>query len=119
MELGGYLTVSTGLDPDVEGTLGFLTTVGVVAARMGLVDVMLDNGSPDHAETSEEEAGGDTLKRREVDLPLAELRVDEAVDNWDEDDEGDGVQVVKNIVGNSIELHGGGLRSQVVVHLVV
>ena len=34
-------------------------------------------------------------------------------------DEGDGVDVVDNVVGDSVELHDGGLRGQVTGHLVV
>lgn len=52
-------------------------------------------------------------------MRLAESRVDKVVDDGDEDDQSDGVQVVKQIVGDTVELHDSRHGSQVVGHLVV
>lgn len=80
---------------------------------------MLDDGGADHGEGGEHEAKGHALDGSEADVGFAEGRVQEVVHDGDEDDEGDGVEVGDDVVGDAVALHGGGLRGEVVVHLVV
>lgn len=81
--------------------------------------VGLDDGGPDHGRRAGVEAPGDLLDRGEADAALAEEGVDEAIADGDEDDEGEGVQVGEDVVGEAVEFHDGGLGGQVVVELVV
>lgn len=106
------------LRPHVDGREG-VARVHVLATCAALVDVVLDDGGADHGERGEDEAEGNALDGRELDVGFAERRVEEVVDDGDEDDEGDGVQVGDEVVGDAVALHGGGLRGEVVVHLVV
>lgn len=79
-----------------------------VVARASAVDEVLDNGGVGHGQGSDPEAKSDTVDGREVDLELAHQRVDEAVQNGDEDDDGDGIEVLHKIVGNTVSLHLAG-----------
>lgn len=77
-------------------------------ARASAVDEVLDNGCVGHGQGSDPEAESDTVDGREVDLELAHQRVDEAVQDGDEDDDGDGIEVLHEIVGNTVSLHLAG-----------
>lgn len=96
-----------------------LARVHLVAALAQLVDVVLRGGGREHCEHGHEEADRDTLERREVDADFAEGRVQKVVDKRNEDDQGQRVQIVDDVVGRAVQLHGGSLRGQVVRHLVV
>ena len=89
--------------------------VGVAAALALLVDVVLDDAGPDHGRRGDKVADGDALERRRVEAHLAQGRVDEQVEQGDHDDEGEGVEVGQDVVGHAADLHGGGLRDEVVV----
>lgn len=80
---------------------------------------MLDDGGPYHGRATDEETGGNLLDGREADAGLAEGGIDEEVVNRDEDEQGEGVKVGKNVVGDTVALHDGGLGDEVVVDLVV
>lgn len=80
---------------------------------------MLDDSGPDHGGAAGEETGGDPLDGGEADSLLAQGGVDEEIADGDEDDQREGIQVGENVVGNAVQRHGGGLRGQVVVDLVV
>ena len=54
-----------------------------------------------------------------METSLADRRVDEEVEDRNEDDESDGVEVVDQIVWNTVELHGRGHGGQIADHLVV
>lgn len=95
------------------------TSVGVFAAGSELVDVVLGHSGDDHAGACDCETSSDTLQRCEVETHAAEAGVDEPVENGDEDDQGEGVEVVDNVVGDTVESHGRGLGCEVVQHLVV
>lgn len=95
------------------------TAVGVFAAGAELVDIVLGDGGDDHAGAGDDETSSDTLQWGEVESHAAETGVDEAVEDGDEDDQGEGVEVVNDIVGHTIEFHGCGLGGEVVQHLVV
>ena len=112
------------LDPDVERrhervAVRVLARRRAVTARVRLVDVVLDDGGPDHRGGAGEEARSDLFERREVDANAAQGGVDEEIEDGDADDEGEGVEVGKNVVGDTVRGHGSRLRSQVVVQLVV
>ena len=113
------LTIRTRLDPNVDGTLALFASVRAVAARVSFVNVVLNNSAPDHGQAPHKKATSNTLQRCEVDLHFSLPGVNEAIEDRNEDDERDGIQVGDDIVGNTIEFHGSGLRCQVVEDLVV
>ena len=84
-----------------------------------LVNELLKDGGVQHGESGDEETGVDTLDGREVDSELPETGVDEVVEDWDEDDDGDGVQVLDQVVGSSVQGHSGGDGTQVTIDLGV
>jgi len=110
--------VGHGLGPDVDRGW-VVAAVHVFAARALGVDVMLDDGSGNHRERCKDETEGDALNGSEADVCLAESGVEEVVNDGNEDDQGDGVEVSDDIVGNTVTGHCSGLRREVVVHLVV
>lgn len=55
--------------------------MGLVVAR-GLVDVVLENGGPDHGEGSENETSSDLLDGGEADSTPAEERVHSGIHDW-------------------------------------
>ena len=59
--------------------------------RIGDVNVMLQNSSIDHSGGNDEKAGSDPFDGCESDFETTEAGVDEAVEDGDEDDDGDGV----------------------------
>ena len=98
---------------DAVGALcGF--TVGVVVAGTGLVDVVLDDGGVYHGEGRDPESGDDTVDRREGDLLLAEERHQDLIDEGQENDDGDGVEVLHQIVGNAVSGHLSALGDEVI-----
>lgn len=119
--------IGTRLGPDVDGDLGALNGLAglvelagevagrVLAAHGALVDVVLDDGGPDHGRGTGEEAGGNLLDGGEFDAGLAEGRVDEEIVDGDEDKEGEGVEVGEDVVGDAVALHDGGLGDEVAV----
>ena len=110
--------VRDGLGPDVDWRW-VVAAVHVLAAWALGVDVVLDNSSGYHGEGREDETECDTLDGSEADVCLAESGVEEVVYNRDEDDEGNGVEVGDEVVGNTVTCHCSGLRGEIVVHLVV
>lgn len=112
------------LGPDVDVGGGTLLTVrvlavGVLATGALLVDVVLHDSGGNHGETRDQETDCHTLDRGEGNAHLAETGVDKVIDDGNHDDNGDGVQVLDDIVGDTVEDHGGGLGGQVTGHLVV
>ena len=110
--------IRTGLGPDGEVN-DLVASAGVLAAGALLVDVVLENGGPDHGATGNNVTGTDALQGSEVDFHLPQARVDELVHDGNEDDEREGVKVGQHIVGDTTQLHGSSLRDQVVVELVI
>ena len=80
---------------------------------------MLDDGGVGHGERADPEAEGDAADWFERDTPFAQERVDDAVDKWDEDDDGDGVEVLHQIVWDAVAGHLARLRDEVVAELAV
>jgi hypothetical protein len=93
--------------------------VGVIVARAGLVDVVLDDGGIDHSERGYPETGDDTVDRREGDLLLAQEWHKHLVDEWQENDNSDGVEVLHQIVGNTVGSHLSTLGDEVIRELAV
>lgn len=93
--------------------------VDMFTAGAHRVDVMLDNARRDHGERGQGESSGDLLNGREVDAHLPEPRVYNEVHDRDDDDDEDGVELGDDVVGCAAEVHGVGLRDEVVCHLVV
>lgn len=92
---------------------------GGLVAGAGAVDEFLDAGRVGHCEGAEEEAPGDARDGLELDADLAQGRVEELVADGDEDDDGDGVDVLHNVVWDAVQLHLPGLRDEIVEHLRV
>ena len=84
-----------------------------------LIYVVLDDARCDHGSGRRDETPCDLLQRGEADSHAFEAWVDEEVTDGDENDKGDGVNVVDEIVGSAVEFHGCGLRDQVIGHLIV
>lgn len=84
------------------------------------VDVVLDDGGEDEGEGGDGEASDDAMQswNRDVEAP-PEVGEDEVFEEWDEDDERDGVDVRDEVVGDAVGVHSRGLGNKVVVHLVV
>ena len=104
------------MNPDVEVDegLGFASR-RVLAADRPLVNEGLGDTGEDHGDRSANESGKDLLNRGKVDTGAAEGRVDKEIEDRDEDDQCEGVQVVEDIVGETVSVEEGSLRSQVVV----
>lgn len=99
---------------EVDEGLGFASR-RVLAADRALVDEGLGDTGEDHGDRSAHESGKDLLDRGKVDTGAAEGRVDKEIEDRDEDDQCEGVQVVEDIVGETVSVEEGSLRSQVVV----
>ena len=126
----GDENISTGLSPDIDvdcwashGTVAAERsgeeTRGVVPAHRFLVDVVLDDGCPDHGQSAGVETCSDFLDGAEVDLHLSQDRVEPEIADWDEDDECEGIEVGEDVIGETVQGHNSGLRGKVVVQLVV
>lgn len=96
-----------------EGGFAHVTVAGVFVARASAVDEFLDNGGVGEAERGEEEANANTGNGAELNASLAQDRVDDAVENRGEDENGDGVKVLHEIVGHAVTLHLLGLGDKV------
>ncbi len=106
------------MNPDVDGRRLF-ARVGRRAARAEPVDVGLYHGGADHGKGAHEEPERDTFEGSETNAGLAQGRVQQVVEDGDEDDQREGVEVGEDVVRDTVQLHGCGLRGQVVGDLVV
>jgi hypothetical protein len=111
--------VRDGLCPHIDGRNLVVAIVHIFATRTLCVDEVLDDGSSDHGEGSQEESERDAFDGCKLDTSFAESWVQEVVHDGNEDDQGDGVEIRDDVVGDTVALHGPSLRGQVVVHLVV
>lgn len=84
-----------------------------------LIYVVLDDACCDHGSSRRDETPCNLLQRGETDPHAFEAWIDEEVTDGDENDKGDGVNIVDEIVGGAVEFHGCGLRNQVSGHLIV
>lgn len=74
---------------------------------------MLHDCSVGDAHTGDEESYGDPSDRTELDAKFAKEWVDNSVQQRYGDDDGDGVEVLHQVVGNSMTRHLFGLRHKV------
>lgn len=107
--------VAAGLGPDGDVDAQAALRGGVVAALGFLVEVVLQDAGPDHGASGDEVARCDAADGGDVEAELAQGRVDQGVEEGDHDDQGEGVQVGQDVVGDAAETHCGGLGDQVVV----
>jgi hypothetical protein len=84
-----------------------------------LVDVVLQDGSPDHAPCTSEESEADLLDRGEPDASTAQGWVDEEIADWNSDNEGERVKVGDDVIRDAVGGGRAGLGDEVVVQLVV
>lgn len=92
---------------------------GVAVAGAGTVDNVLDDSGVGEADCSEEESDGDAGNGLELDLHFTQDRVDDHVQDGDEDDDRDGVEVLHQIVRHSVALHLTSLGNEVARELGV
>ena len=117
--------VGRGLDGDVNSVaLGFSVDLGGRAQRFavawtGVVDQVLHDSGVHHSKRGDDEAKGDTGDRAEGDLQTAHQGVDAGFENGNENDDGDGVEVLHQIVGNAVAIHLTGLGDEVAGELSV
>lgn len=90
-----------------------------LVARARRVNQLLHTSSVSHGECSKVETPCDSGDGLELDSNLAKTWVEDVVADRDENDDGYGVDVLHNVVGNAMQLHGSGLRNEVVQHLRV
>ena len=86
------------LYPHIQGardtvTIGVFTRACAISAWVGFVEVVLEDGCPDHGCCAGEEARCDLFDGCEADTVTLEEWVDELVADGDEDDECEGVEV--------------------------
>lgn len=92
------------LNPDGNGRTNVVllaTEVGILAARVGFVEVVLEDSGRNHTATGEDEAGGDTFDWGKVEAKLSACWVQNIVHDRDEEDKCEGVKVVDNVVWNT------------------
>lgn len=112
--------VGTGLGGNVDVvTLGNTIDLAGIAervavARTSLVDVVLDDSGVDHGKRGDPETSGDTVDGREVNLVLAEEREEELIHDRQEDDDGNGIKVLHQVVRDTVTSHLSSLGNKVV-----
>lgn len=92
---------------------------GLSVAGRGYIDDMLDDGSVHHGEGRDDETKGDTGDGAEGNVEAAENGVDNHLQEWDEDDDGDGIEVLHEIVGDTMAIHLFSLGDKVTRELAV
>ena len=70
------------------------------------VDQILHKGCICHGECTEEEAPRNASNRSERNTNLTETRVEKAIEDRDQKNDGKSANVLHDVVGNSMELHG-------------
>ena len=111
--------VGRGLDGDVDVVSGFDAVdgrggaFGVFVAGACAVDEVLDDGGVHHCERGDDETEGDAGDWAEGDVEAAQEGVDGGFKQRDEDDDGDGVEVLHEVVGDAVAGHLVCLRDEV------
>lgn len=80
---------------------------------------MLDDGRPDHRSCAEEKPEGDSDDWIEDDTEPTEKWRDDAIHDWNEDDQSERVDILEQIVRDTMSRHLSCLRCQIRVELVV
>jgi len=96
------------LQPDGKGrdTRADGAACGCVAARGGLVDAPLDDGADDGGDPGECEAECDAGYASEFDFASVKCGVDDVAEERDGNDDGQGVEVVEEVVWGAVCVHG-------------
>lgn len=92
---------------------------GVLEAGARLVDEVLEDGGVDHCEGGDPETCDDAVDGWEADACSAEGGHEDAFHEGEEDDDGDGVEVLHQVVGDAVRGELGSLRDEVVAELAV
>lgn len=71
-----------------------------------------------HSKGAKEETPSDSGDGLKLDADLPECRIEKFVANRDEDDNGDWVDILHNVVRYSMKLHGASLSDEVIQHLL-
>ena len=90
-----------------------------MTARTKFVDVVLGDACCDHGGRRGDETPCNLLQRREADPHAFKAWIEEQITDGNENDEGDGVNIVDEIVGGAVEFHGCGLGDHVGGHLII
>jgi hypothetical protein len=118
-----HVSTSLGSDMNVvalSNTVNFASRAErMTVAGTGLVDVVLNDSSVDHGHRRNPETSDDTVDGREGNLVLAEEGEEELVHERQENDNGDGVEVLHQIVGNAVTSHLTGLSDEIVGEVAV
>ena len=85
--------------------------------RSGSIDPALDARSPCHAEALEEEADGYSCERGKGNIGAPEGRVEEFCHEGEEDEDGDGIDDGKDVIGHAVGFHFPRLGDGVGGHL--
>ena len=85
----------------------------MIVAWWRAIDQVLDDGGVRHGEGGEEEAPSDARDGFELDADASKEWVDEPVHDGDEDDDGERVDILHDVVGDAVQLHGAGWRASV------
>jgi len=91
----------------------------LTVAGSGFVDVILDDAGVDHGHGANPETSYDTVDRRERNLVLAKRGHEPLVNNGKEDDDGNWVEVLHQIVGNAVAAHLTSLGDEVVGEVAI
>ena len=113
--LDGNVHLVAGSDPIDDGGIA----AGVFIAGAGGVDQVLHDRGVHHGQGGDDEAQGDTRDGAEGDAQTAQQGVDQGLQDGDEHDDGDGVKVLHQVVGNAVALHLTGLGDKVARELTI
>lgn len=92
---------------------------GAVVTRARVVDEMLNNGSISETQTGEEETDADTHNRAQLKATTAQDRIDNSFEKRSEDENGNRVKVLHEVVGHAVTFHLLGLGDEVARELIV
>lgn len=95
------------------------STSGVLVAWPSGVNEVLNNGGVHHGQGGNNETQGDTGNRTETDAQATQQGVDKGLQDGNEDNDGDRIKVLHQVVRDSVTLHLAGLGDKVAGELTV
>jgi mono/diheme cytochrome c family protein len=78
---------------------------------------MLQHARIHHGNRNQDKSGEDAADGIEVDFHFSQPGVDDEVEEGNEDDQGNRIEVLQEVVGRAVQCHGPGLRDEVVPDL--
>lgn len=84
-----------------------------------LVDEVLQNTCIQHGHGRDKESEGNSRNWAELDVIFLEKRVNQAIEDWSEEENCDGIEVLHQVVGNAVSCHLCSLRYEVTRELRV